>query len=1189
MEVFLFFLFSAGVVWLIAALVRLGDRVSDLESEITALKREQRERRQAAPQPKAAEAPAPAPEGPAEPETATDKPVPVSRESSPPPLPEKAAAEPPPLPSRPASPEKPKVTVAIRTVEGPRDAAAAAVGGESANAFPWRPLLERLYLWPPSGENAEAAIFGWWLTRIGLVIGIIAAVFFGIRIAEDVQPPVRIAALAAIATGVTLLGMWLERRVTAFGRLVSAGGLSLYYFTAFAAYALEPTKVIPDEAPALALAMQGLALILILAWSLWKADRHVATMALALGFVSCGFSHRHDLDNFVITGLLILAAGGSALLWPRRWLPPFAVAAAGAWSGFLLLAAGDWPAAGHAPAFPIALGSIVLLAALLELTNFLAAEKSAPASGPFESRALRWIAVFNTSAAVLAGWVATRFAFRDHLEDFYLVFAVLIFAFAALRFWKKHPVALVETFFLKAAALLALYFVARFDGPVRWLSLTLQAGALLWTWRRSRLIWIEIGFAVVFTAAAVWMLRDLPDPVVTVGEWRPVRDVIGVLSLLGLSAWLALHARWDGRAPLRTEAESGALSIHPVALLRGLGAALIALGAIQLAVSPNRHLVDATNGRLVFLTLLALALAAPAVFTKRFPPILAGLFALVPVYRVVFLDQNFNTNGDLALEFWLAALGFGLAEGVRRFWPRAWTGSSVVGTLFAGLGFLAAINLLWNARARFDLSGHWPVWIAAAVGSLLAIQQSLAPRKARGADWDGDIALALLCLLALWIGGAIVWLAFTGNAFLLPVHLAIAAAILFAAAFATRDAVPAIAGGIPLAAGLFEYTVKYSSGATGPLRELILCAAALTVVSLATALVLWRKTDATTRPWLRLFDAALHGVWIFAVHWIFRGNAAMPTVFMADAALAVGIAIVSAAAPIRTLPWMSGLPLGLALAHGFSAALDHDWEDGSLPWWLASAAVFAWLCLSARRAAADRDTLKSHGVQTVHIVSGLLAAVTLCVTGFHAAPNPWHLGVLAAFAVALTLLWRRLGISWLGAWSALPLGLAYFGGLLRVVEAIDSGSGTAWRLSISLTAILVIANGLFLVHRGRSPLGLAWLHGFAALGLAFPAIAAPHFGHTQLTTVFWGVAAIALFLTGLAARLRPYRIVGLVGLACCLVRIFTVDIVDPLYRIYAFFVVAVVLLAMGYLYNRFRHLIDRPEAPDLAENPEKTA
>ena len=81
-----------------------------------------------------------------------------------------------------------------------------------------------------------------------MVIGIIAAVFFGIRIAEDVQPPVRIAALAAIATGVTLLGMWLERRVTAFGRLVSAGGLSLYYFTAFAAYALEPTKVIPDEA-----------------------------------------------------------------------------------------------------------------------------------------------------------------------------------------------------------------------------------------------------------------------------------------------------------------------------------------------------------------------------------------------------------------------------------------------------------------------------------------------------------------------------------------------------------------------------------------------------------------------------------------------------------------------------------------------------------------------------------------------------------------------------------------------------------------------------------------------------------------------------------------------------------------------------------------------------------------------------
>ena len=101
---------------------------------------------------------------------------------------------------------------------------------------------------PPSGADAEAVLAAWWLTRVGLVVLVIAAVFFGVRVAAEVSPWVRVATLAATSLAVLALGRWLERRLEGFGRLVSAGGFAVGYFTAFAAYAVPATKVIASPA-----------------------------------------------------------------------------------------------------------------------------------------------------------------------------------------------------------------------------------------------------------------------------------------------------------------------------------------------------------------------------------------------------------------------------------------------------------------------------------------------------------------------------------------------------------------------------------------------------------------------------------------------------------------------------------------------------------------------------------------------------------------------------------------------------------------------------------------------------------------------------------------------------------------------------------------------------------------------------
>ncbi len=73
--------------------------------------------------------------------------------------------------------------------------------------------------------------------------------------------------------------------------------------------------------------------------------------------------------------------------------------------------------------------------------------------------------------------------------------------------------------------------------------------------------------------------------------------------------------------------------------------------------------------------------------------------------------------------------------------------------------------------------------------------------------------------------------------------------------------------------------------------------------------------------------------------------------------------------------------------------------------------------------------------------------------------------------------------------------------------------------------------------------------------------------------------AIAVFILGLFARERAFRLTGLVGLALCVPRMFFVDLDSTLYRIVAFVALGLVLLWVGFSYHRFRHLIASPDGP----------
>jgi hypothetical protein len=53
---------------------------------------------------------------------------------------------------------------------------------------------------------------------------------------------------------------------------------------------------------------------------------------------------------------------------------------------------------------------------------------------------------------------------------------------------------------------------------------------------------------------------------------------------------------------------------------------------------------------------------------------------------------------------------------------------------------------------------------------------------------------------------------------------------------------------------------------------------------------------------------------------------------------------------------------------------------------------------------------------------------------------------------------------------------------------------------------------------------------------------------------------------------RPDRLLGLIGPALCIPRVFHVDLQSTLYRIFAFGAIGALLLWVGFSYHRFRHL-----------------
>ena len=342
---------------------------------------------------------------------------------------------------------------------------------------------------------------------------------------------------------------------------------------------------------------------------------------------------------------------------------------------------------------------------------------------------------------------------------------------------------------------------------------------------------------------------------------------------------------------------------------------------------------------------------------------------------------------------------------------------------------------------------------------------------------------------------------------------------------------------------------------------------------------------------LRLPDGVLHLLWTFSLHVAFYLSLSAENYLLACVATSLCLAALSVHFPFRVLREISFAPMAYALAGLAHATVS---PDGYLPHlgpeislWLATVGAFghAAAILTWKRLKQEPGVLTEGGRQWLHCLLATLLGLTALVQAFDVAENAMLAAAITAPLAAL-LVWRP-GLTPMLFCAVLFSAYAH----IRCYDLTLRSAATTGLLAYDAryfwtsvgTGILALGYG---VLAGRLPHGfsrktlstLQAIHASAAVILLFLVFYLQGGRLHNYTTVLWGVSSIGILLAGLAERSKPLRIVGLTGLALCLPRAFLADIVSTWHRILAFGVLGFVLLLVGYLYNRFRALIEKEAA-----------
>ncbi|MCP5538206.1 MAG: DUF2339 domain-containing protein [Akkermansiaceae bacterium] len=213
------------------------------------------------------------------------------------------------------------------------------------------------------------------------------------------------------------------------------------------------------------------------------------------------------------------------------------------------------------------------------------------------------------------------------------------------------------------------------------------------------------------------------------------------------------------------------------------------------------------------------------------------------------------------------------------------------------------------------------------------------------------------------------------------------------------------------------------------------------------------------------------------------------------------------------------------------------------------------------------------------VMRALLALGVVIATGTHAVQE-FDRPDLTLTALGLSLLvwaYRRNDTGFAITGGAFPI-------VIACVNAIASHNDQDWPRYLPSLCALVMHGLLWLDTQADETKLANWkpvrvillVAGLASLLYASTAHVQASFEGAGVA-ICWALLATALFCAGLTMRCRPYRLIGLWLLAAAVLHVVCIDVMklDTLGRILSFISLGLVLLGLGFLYNKFQETIKK--------------
>lgn len=397
---------------------------------------------------------------------------------------------------------------------------------------------------------------------------------------------------------------------------------------------------------------------------------------------------------------------------------------------------------------------------------------------------------------------------------------------------------------------------------------------------------------------------------------------------------------------------------------------------------------------------------------------------------------------------------------------------------------------------------------------------------------------------------------------------AIICAICFIPLFA--NSIPAISGGLLI----FIANVQYWDD---PYNRISFAISAILVFLVAGAIA--RLHAAKARRSSLSVELLFHATWVISLY-AFLSNAFQSEAWFAylPALLSIGL-LAAPTGPFKALRETSLVPLILFAAMSASST-PTAWGN-----WLAVLLYLGVLFLPNFKPTLISDFRLLRPLNLWRTIQHLLVAAILVRVAFEFESWLGRVLILLALTISFHVLWRihkRL--------IALFISLATLGLSLVSVASIwaDSLSGLLntlpWAREALTGGLLTtgVALGIGIDHArsqhrklsNRARSGLAYLAAIIAFATITTTLSSDLLWRESSFTPLAALFCLVLIAIGIGAKIKPYRMVALVGFALPLARLFIYDIRETLTRIIAFAILSVLITFIGYLYHRFQSRIE---------------